>query len=317
VADGVLDEVGDQPLQQGAVTGHRGSAQHPADPQAEPLHLAGGHLQGVGGGHGQVHRLAGPELALAAGQGEQALDQALAALVGLQHPPGHGPQLVGGGVRVGQGHVDLGAGDGQGGAQLVGGVGHEPALGLEGGVQAPQHLVEGVGQLLELVLRALEVQALVQGAALQPPGRGRDGGQGPQDPPGHQPAEPDRDQRHHRQGGPGLGGDLVEGGRLQLAPDPLEVGHVPDVHDQPVGAGGRPEEHHRPARRRDRLPRGRQRRLDLGVERQAEVGPDQGVVDGQEPGPGEQEQPAVDQGELEPDAGPGRPHGGPAPLRSR
>jgi len=54
VADGVLDQVGDQPLQQGAVAGHRGRAQHPADPQAEPLDLGSGQLEGVGGGHSQV-----------------------------------------------------------------------------------------------------------------------------------------------------------------------------------------------------------------------------------------------------------------------
>ena len=45
----------------------------------------------------------------------------------------------------------------------MGGVGHETALGLEGGVQPAEHLVEGVGQLLELVLGPLEVDPLVQG----------------------------------------------------------------------------------------------------------------------------------------------------------
>ena len=114
VADGVLDQVGDQPLEQGAVAGHRGGAQHLADPEAEAPHLGGGRRQGVGGGQGQVERLGRPELALAAGQGQQALDQALAALVGLQHATGHGPQRGRVGRRVGQGDVDLGAGDGQG-----------------------------------------------------------------------------------------------------------------------------------------------------------------------------------------------------------
>jgi hypothetical protein len=91
---------------------------------------------------------------LAAGQGEQVVDQAGHAVAGpLDH--GHGvAQVVGVGPGVGQGDVDVGADDGQGVAQLVGGVGDELALGGEGRVQPGQHGVEGVGQLLELVVGA-------------------------------------------------------------------------------------------------------------------------------------------------------------------
>ena len=55
---------------------------------------------------------------------------------------------------------------GQRGAQLVRGVGDEPALGVEGDVEPGQHVVEGVGQLLELVVGALEVDPLVGQGAL-------------------------------------------------------------------------------------------------------------------------------------------------------
>ena len=72
----------------------------------------------------------------------------------LQHHRTHLPQLVDAGVPVGQGHLDLGPDHRQRGAQLVRGVGDEPALGVEGGLQPVQHLVERVGQVGHLVPRA-------------------------------------------------------------------------------------------------------------------------------------------------------------------
>jgi hypothetical protein len=181
----------------------------------------------------------------------------------------------------------------------VGGVGHEPALGLEGGVEAAEHLVEGVGQLLELVLRPLEVDPLVQGAALQPPGGGRDGAERTQDPPGDQPAEPHRHQRHEGQGDARLGQELLEGGRLELAPDRL--GLAPDGRDRLRGRGGGhklvaavggPGPHeHQPGSVAERVGRPRPPALDPDPEGEGELGADQGVVHGQQPGPGEQEQP--------------------------
>jgi len=57
----------------------------------------------------------------------------------------------------------------------VGGVGDESALAVEGVVEALEHDVEGVGQLLELVVWAVEGEAFVQAAV---------GGWGVGDPPG-------------------------------------------------------------------------------------------------------------------------------------
>jgi hypothetical protein len=59
------------------------------------------------------------------------------------------------GVRVGEGHVDLGAQHRQRGPQLVAGVGDEAALRVEGRLEAFEHRVEGVGQLGDLVARTL------------------------------------------------------------------------------------------------------------------------------------------------------------------
>jgi len=76
----------------------------------------------------------------------------------------------------------------------------------------------------------------VQGAALQPSGRGRDGAERAKDPPGDQPAEPDRGHRHDGQGDAGLGQELLEGGRLELATDRL--GLAPDRRDRLRGGRG-------------------------------------------------------------------------------
>src|SRR4029450_4963062 len=99
-------------------------------------------VAGLGDGHAQVDRLALPGRVLgpgpgargagglvlegrlrAPGQGEKVVDQAGHAAAG---PFDHGDglaEVLGVGVRVGQGDVDVGADDGQGVAQLVGGVG--------------------------------------------------------------------------------------------------------------------------------------------------------------------------------------------------
>ncbi|WP_345146080.1 hypothetical protein [Nonomuraea rubra] len=62
------------------------------------------------------------------------------------------------GVGVGEGDFEQGTQAGQGGAQLVGGVGDEVALGVEGGLQPGEQVVEGVAELGQLVGGAAEVQ---------------------------------------------------------------------------------------------------------------------------------------------------------------
>ena len=101
---------------------------------------------------------------------------------------------AGGGGRVGQGDLEQGALAGQRGPQLVRGVGGEAPLRVEGGLQPREQAVEGVGELLELVVGSVQGQPLVQAAGGDPPGGGRDRAQRAQHPARQQPA--DRDGRH-------------------------------------------------------------------------------------------------------------------------
>jgi hypothetical protein len=78
------------------------------------------------------------------------------------HRLGHGSQLGVRGVGIGERDLELGAHHGQRRAQLVRRVGHEAPLAGEGARQAFEHGVEGVGQLLELVARALQGDPLVE-----------------------------------------------------------------------------------------------------------------------------------------------------------
>ena len=94
-----------------------------------------------------------------------------------------------GGGRVGQGDLEQGALAGQRGPQLVRGVGGEAPLRFEGGLQPREQAVEGVGELLELVVGSVQGQPLVQAAGGDPPGGGRDRVQRAQHPAGQQPAD--------------------------------------------------------------------------------------------------------------------------------
>jgi hypothetical protein len=92
VAHGVLDQVGDHPVQQGGVAGDRGGLE-PGDHQQAGRVGVAAVLQRLGGGVGQVGRLPPAGFPLAAGQREQSLEQPLAALGGVADPFGHGAQL--------------------------------------------------------------------------------------------------------------------------------------------------------------------------------------------------------------------------------
>ncbi len=115
---------------------------------------------------GQIDPLVHLQLAaldrLQPGQREQRRHQPLGALGGLPDDLAHPAQLVDVGVRIGQRDLELGADHRQRGAQLVAGVGHEQPLAVERSVEAGEHLVEGVRELAQLVVRAAEVDALVE-----------------------------------------------------------------------------------------------------------------------------------------------------------
>jgi len=81
----------------------------------------------------------------------------------------------------------------------VRGVGDEVPLGVEGGFQAGEQLIEGVAEGLELVVGAAQGQPLVQAAGRDAAGGGGDHRQRAQDPPGHEPAERKGDHSDDRQ----------------------------------------------------------------------------------------------------------------------
>jgi hypothetical protein len=82
-------------------------------------------------------------------------------------------------------------------------VGDELALELKRALQAGEQLVEGIAELLELVVGPAEVQPLVEVGGGDLPGSCGDRAQRPQEPPGHQPTECKREPGHDRQGDPG------------------------------------------------------------------------------------------------------------------
>ena len=106
----------------------------------------------------------------------------------VAHRLGHLAQLGVRGVGVGERDVELGADHAQRRAQLVRGVGHEAPLAGERGRQALEHPVEGVGQLLELVARALQGDALAEVVLRDALGRRRDALQRAQHAAGHAPS---------------------------------------------------------------------------------------------------------------------------------
>ena len=91
------------------------------------------------------------QAALAAGQGEQRFDQPFLLLACGEHFLAGQAQGGGGGGGVCEGYLDHGAFEGERGAQLVGGVGDELPLGVEGGLQPGEQCVDGVGEVGELV----------------------------------------------------------------------------------------------------------------------------------------------------------------------
>ena len=110
----------------------------------------------------EQQRLAALETTLAARKRQQRVDHALLLLADRQHPLAGHAQGRGAGGRVGERHLEDRALQRQRRTQLVRGVGDELALSLERGLQAREQLVEGVSQLAQLVVGAVEREALVQ-----------------------------------------------------------------------------------------------------------------------------------------------------------
>jgi hypothetical protein len=148
VADGVGEQVGHEPFdeQRVAIEGRR--FYHLVDVNPESAGLGRQAGQGRGNAGGEVDGFVFVQPAFAAGQGEQGFDQARLLIAGGEHLLGGGTPGGGRRVRVIEGNLEEGAFGGQGGAQLVGGVGDEVPLGLEGGFEPREEAVEGVPEFL-------------------------------------------------------------------------------------------------------------------------------------------------------------------------
>jgi hypothetical protein len=102
------------------------------------------------------------EAALTASQGEEGIDELRLILTRVDGLFTGGSERIQGDGRVGQGHLEKGLAQHERGAQLVGSVGDEAPLGVEGRFEAGEKPVDGVAEVLELVVRAGERETLVQ-----------------------------------------------------------------------------------------------------------------------------------------------------------
>src|SRR5262249_44262318 len=119
VAQGVLDEVGDQALEQLAVAAAPGrpAVDLDADPPGRGVRLV---ACGDDTGHvGQIHGLLAPELVLPARERQQARDQRLAAADRIVDYGRHLAKLALAGGGIVEALLDLGPHDRERGAQLV------------------------------------------------------------------------------------------------------------------------------------------------------------------------------------------------------
>jgi hypothetical protein len=148
------------------------------------------------------------------GEREEALEQPVGLLEPLAQLGVERVELRREGAGLAGGDVERGAHHRQWRAQLVRGVGDEAALRVEGGFEPCQEPVDRVGEILQLITRALQGEPLVQVVLRNAPRRRGDLSQRPQHAAGDEPAEPDRDERHDRQRDPGLEQQLVELGRV-------------------------------------------------------------------------------------------------------
>jgi hypothetical protein len=119
-------------------------------------------IQGVVRGGRKVDGFSMVEAALAAGQGEERIDELCLIFARVDDLFARGSERVEGDVGVGQGYLEEGLADHERGAQFVGGVGDEASLGVERPFEAGEKPVDGVAEVLELVVGAGECETLVQ-----------------------------------------------------------------------------------------------------------------------------------------------------------
>ena len=184
VALGVVEQVGDEPFEQHSVAGHRGFAERGGRRDA----VAGTSLECVLGDGGQVQRVGEGARLVVAREYQQCLDEPLGVIDGLADVGGHRHQLLARRLWLGEDDVHRGAHDGQRRAKLMACVGDELPLAGERAVEPFEHRVEGVGELTQLVARALQGDALGQVLLTCRAGSRGEPVHRPQDAPGDDPA---------------------------------------------------------------------------------------------------------------------------------
>ena len=111
--------------------------------------------------------------------------------------PVDSPDFRGG--RIVERDLQQGSLSGEGGTQLVGGIGDEMSLRREGCLKALEETVEGVTQLFELLVSSFQCEPFVQIGGRDPAGGGGDGAHRAQGPAGHDPTEYDSHHGHDHQ----------------------------------------------------------------------------------------------------------------------
>ena len=150
--------------------------------------VGGTSLECVLGDGGEVQRVGEGARLIVAREYQQCLDEPLGVIDGLADLGGHRHQLVARRLRLGEDDVDRGAHDGQRRAKLMACVGDELPLAGERAVEPFEHRVEGVGELAQLVARALQGDALGQVLLTCRAGSCGEPVHWPQDAPGDDPA---------------------------------------------------------------------------------------------------------------------------------
>ena len=111
---------------------------------------------------GEVEGFPAFDPSLAACEGEEPVDEPLLPLTEGEGFLACGAEALGGGVGIGERDLQQRALAGERGSQLVRRVRHEASLGLEGGLEASEQVVEGAPELGELVVGTLKPETTMQ-----------------------------------------------------------------------------------------------------------------------------------------------------------
>jgi hypothetical protein len=205
----VVDQVGHHPFSQEGVAFDERRPCVGLDVHAQAVELEAPGVKHPFGERRKIDPLPMVEAALAAGQGEQGFEEPCLFLAGGEHLLACCTPTFDRGGRVGQRNLQQGPLRGERAAQFVGRVGHKVVLGFEGRFEPGEEVIEGVGQLLELLVGTVKAKTLVQVGGRDPLGGSSDLPQRAQHPAGDDPAEEDGQCGDDSEGDRGADQELV------------------------------------------------------------------------------------------------------------